>query len=176
VCRPEAPAITSSVWRISHLALASDAAPRSAWVTVWLPSSWPSAATWRSSSGWLAALTPVTKNVAGTWCRRSTSSSFGVHSGSGPSSKVSAIVLSGSRLDPRPFLVSSTGPLVFSSAGGEASTCVRSCSSPDGPTLRSSTVSTPSPTTSSSRVTSSTNQCARGVGVGWRAMILPPAG
>ncbi|SHN37677.1 hypothetical protein SAMN05216499_1559 [Actinacidiphila paucisporea] len=57
-----------------------------------MPISLPSARISRTSAGWAATWVPTTKNVAWTWWRRSTARIFGVQTGSGPSSKVSAMV------------------------------------------------------------------------------------
>jgi hypothetical protein len=55
---------------------------------IWLPS----AMIRRTSSGWSTTSVPTTKKVACTWLWRSTSRIRGVQTGSGPSSKVSAMV------------------------------------------------------------------------------------
>ncbi len=61
-----------------------------------------------TSSGCRDAIEPTTKNVPGTSCRSSTSSTRGVQVGSGPSSKVSAIVRSGSPVETTSSPVAST--------------------------------------------------------------------
>ena len=66
-------------------------------MNVWSPTSEPASRMSRSSCGCWAAIEPTTKNVAGTWWRRSTSRTCGVQTGSGPSSKVSEIVFAGMR-------------------------------------------------------------------------------
>ena len=64
----------------------------SRWVREWFPTAKPSRVIRSMISGCLAIWSPVTKNVAGTRLALSRSSSFGVLTGSGPSSKVSEIV------------------------------------------------------------------------------------
>ena len=59
-------------------------------VKVWLPISWPSRYTRSITLTLSCATSPIMKNVPTTWYFFSTSRIFGVHSGSGPSSKVSA--------------------------------------------------------------------------------------
>ncbi len=61
------------------------------------PISWPPATTCRISSGLRVVIAPVTKKSARMSWAFSTSSTFGVHSGDGPSSKLSTTVLSGMR-------------------------------------------------------------------------------
>ena len=96
---PAAPARALWVRFSSTLFRRSDTAPRSAWVNVWAPISFPLASSARTSSGYLAAWAPTTKKVAGMPWRRRTSRIAGVHLGSGPSSNVRATVLSGSGAD-----------------------------------------------------------------------------
>jgi hypothetical protein len=67
----------------------------SGWVKVWLPISWPSARTRRARSGWALTRAPTWKNVARARCRARVSRMRGVQVGSGPSSKVRAMVRSG---------------------------------------------------------------------------------
>ena len=61
------------------------------WLQEWLAIRWPPSAMAFSSQVFAAASLPMTQNVACTPQRRSTSSTCGVYSGSGPSSKVRAI-------------------------------------------------------------------------------------
>jgi hypothetical protein len=62
-------------------------------------------------SGWSIAAEPTTKNVAWTWCLARTSRICGVHTGSGPSSNVSASVPSaGPAVCTAPPRASITGP------------------------------------------------------------------
>jgi hypothetical protein len=96
VVTPAAPAMASWVWLYSHRRRQSGSDARSACEKLWTPSSCP--AVWRSRTvpGCLTTWEPTTKKVAATPCRLSTSATRGVHFGSGPSSKVSAMVRGGS--------------------------------------------------------------------------------
>src|SRR3954470_21444774 len=58
------------------------------WDTEWSHSRCPAATTCLTRSGWACACVPTMQNVALTPYWRSTSSTWGVHSGSGPSSMV----------------------------------------------------------------------------------------
>jgi hypothetical protein len=84
-------AIAIWVWAYSIRRRQAGSSVSRGWVNECTPSSWPSATSCRVSSGWRATWEPTTKKVARTECRRSTRMICGVHSGSGPSSKVSAI-------------------------------------------------------------------------------------
>lgn len=68
---------------------------RSGWLKVCRPISWPSATIRRTRSGWREAIVPVTKKTACASYSFSLSRTLGVHSGSGPSSKVSTSLWSG---------------------------------------------------------------------------------
>ena len=62
---------------------------------VWFWTMWPSWYSLRTRSGWAVACAPVTKKVAFTFWAASTSSILGVSAGSGPSSTLIAMILSG---------------------------------------------------------------------------------
>ena len=64
---------------------------RCAWP--WTSTAWPSASARRSGSGWRSAASPSTKKVARAPARASASSTAGVQTGSGPSSKLSENVI-----------------------------------------------------------------------------------
>jgi hypothetical protein len=92
VLTPVAPARISWLWRSSSDRRQPGTLDRLAWVKVCRAISWPSATIRRASSGWSATAVPTTKKVAFTFCALSRSSTLGVQTGSGPSSKVSAMV------------------------------------------------------------------------------------
>ena len=71
----------------------------SGWVNVWTPISWPWSTMSLTIVGYRATWVPTTKNVPGTSCWPSTARICGVHSGLGPSSKVSTTVFGGSSYD-----------------------------------------------------------------------------
>ncbi|GAA4983076.1 hypothetical protein GCM10025734_04780 [Kitasatospora paranensis] len=89
---PVAPATALCASRSSRERRQGAAVERSAWVKVWMPIWWPSATMRRARSGSAATWVPTVKKVACTPCRCSTARICGVQRGSGPSSKVSAIV------------------------------------------------------------------------------------
>ncbi len=87
---PVAPAISASVRESSRSRRHVGIVSRSAWVWVWLPSSKPWSCRSAATSGLRRTCSPVWKKAAGTSCCRRTAAMRSVHSGSGPSSKVSA--------------------------------------------------------------------------------------
>jgi len=121
VVTPAAPATASCASRSSSDCRQGGRVDSSAWVKVWMPTWCPSATIRRTRSGCWAARVPTTKKVACTWLRRRMSRTCGVHRGSGPSSKVSAMVRSAGRavrgLSP---LASTTGPPWATEAGTSA--------------------------------------------------------
>ncbi|CAM5674643.1 hypothetical protein SALBM217S_10619 [Streptomyces griseoloalbus] len=94
---PAAPARASWVNASSRSTASSDCVARSGWEKVCTPISCPERIRSRTRSGWRAVCRPVTKKVPGTPWRSRTSRMRGVHTGSGPSSKVSTTVLAGAR-------------------------------------------------------------------------------
>ncbi len=126
---PVAPATTSWVRVSSRSKRSADTSTRSGWLNVWMPISPPPARISRSRSGCLPTAEPTTKNVAGTWCRRSTSSTCGVHCGSGPSSNVRTTVRSGMASElSSPCRASITEPPSATAAG--TSVVAPRCSTP----------------------------------------------
>ncbi len=96
---PAAPEIASCVSASSRSTRQRGFVPRSGWENECTPSSEPCAWIAATMSGYRVTFAPTTKNVAGTLYFLRTASTSGVHTGSGPSSKVSAIVPRGTSLE-----------------------------------------------------------------------------
>lgn len=115
---PAAPARASWFWVSSQSMRLLDWKERSGWLKVCSPSSWPSSTIRLTSSGWREAIVPVTKKTPCASCSASTSRTFGVHSGSGPSSKVRTSLWSGTeKVAGLPSRFAMTGPPSMTSSG-----------------------------------------------------------